>query len=123
MDGPRFDAWTRLLARGIPRRRALKALAGVGVAGVGVRAVVHEAEACQGDNGSCEKRSECCDPLACVFSTCQTCIGLNDRCRSSEECCKDLTCNGHNNCTKGEGGARSDGTGCKKKHKKKHKKH
>jgi hypothetical protein len=122
MDGERFDAWTRVLASGWRRRDAVRAFAGVGLAGTLTGVAIRDAEACQGDNGSCEKRSECCDPLACVFNTCQTCIGLNDRCRSSEECCKDLTCNSHNNCTKGEGGARCEGSGCKKKkkHKKKH---
>ena len=46
MDGRRFDAWTRLLAHGLPRRRAVKTIAGAGVAAVATRSAMHEAEAC-----------------------------------------------------------------------------
>jgi hypothetical protein len=121
MDGHRFDAVTRVLVGGLPRRDALKALAGVALAGIATRAAIYDAKACLGDgDGPCSKRSECCAGYACIFASCGPCIQHNHRCKSSEECCAGLICNDHNNCTKGEGGSRCEGSGCKKKRGKRH---
>jgi hypothetical protein len=125
MDGQRFDALTRATVSGMRRRDALKALAGVAVAGVATRAVVEEAKACLGPgDGICNSRADCCAGFGCFKQLgyeCLTCKQHNQLCRDSDECCAGLTCNSRSHCTEGDGGGKvkCDGKNCKKKRKRK----
>lgn len=86
MDGRRFDAWTRLLARGLPRRRAVKAIAGAGLAGIATRAVIHEAEACLEDGQFCTDDNECCE--FCIGFSCGPCVPKGGHgCANDNDCC------------------------------------
>ena len=91
MDGPRFDAWTRTLARGRSRRGALRVLAGGGLGALlahraASRGTAQEAQAVCGLVGEpCRVNGECCHGNACRDGTCQCArvnyTNCNGRCR------------------------------------------
>ena len=117
MDSQKFDAWTRVLAGGLPRRGAIKALAGVAVAVATTRAIVHEAEACLEDGQFCTTNDECCG--VCISFNCTECSSAGHVCEGPHDCCGGkLDCvDGH--CQKKKK-VNCEGNGCKKKKKKKH---
>jgi hypothetical protein len=143
MDGQRFDAWTRLLARGISRRATLRSLTGVALAGITSRTAIREAEATFGECvefGLPCSPGECCSGLACragfgsdAQTVCGSCLEPGAYC-SSGECCSGscsskvhlfgaYTCDeAAGNHKGGKKKAKCDGNGCKKKkkHGKKH---
>lgn len=107
MDGEQFDAWTRTLSRGLPRRGVLKGLAGVAVAGAFTRTVSRDAEAFCSEEGQ-ECSMPCCEGLVCDDGLCVL-VG-------SPEC---PTLNQSNECSNLP--ATCEGNGCnKKKRDKKH---
>jgi hypothetical protein len=73
MDGQRFDAWTRTLASGLPRRAALRALAGFGIATAATHSALGEAAACSPIGEDCSKDMPCCDGASCKGGTCSEC--------------------------------------------------
>ena len=86
MDGQRFDAWTLALAKRWSRRHAVKILVGAGAAGVAIRAVVQEAEACLEDGQYCTNNEECCD--VCIAFACTACLGKGQgTCDGPHDCC------------------------------------
>ena len=76
MDGPRFDAWTRSLARGRSRRGALRVLAGGGLGAMLAQlaprgAGAQEAQAVCGFVGEpCRVNGECCHGNRCNGRRC-----------------------------------------------------
>ena len=123
MDGRRFDSWTRALAGGLPRRGALRALAGGALAGAAAKMAAPEAEAAGNFGDHCNKNTPCKSPLVCINTEC-------DNCRTSGDChqgwcCQGYTCNNSNQCVKCSGSNRALGVeGCRaRKKKKKKKKH
>jgi hypothetical protein len=94
MDGRRFDAWTRLMARGIPRRGALRTLAGAALAGaatrVGLRSAAANSTGCV-DFGLPCSIGECCPGYTCVAghptSVCGYCLSDSAFCTDATECC------------------------------------
>ena len=137
MDGQRFDAWTRLLTRGISRRGTLKTVAGVALAGMTSRTAVREADATP---GTCLAYGDACSPGQCCglccragnpSSICADCLPDGQWCVHSDECASRIcewrwtklayVCGqsggggGGNNKKK----AKCDGKGCNKKDDKK----
>jgi hypothetical protein len=131
MDGQRIDAWARALASGLPRRDALKAVLGAGLATVVTRASLgplsaNTCDECGGDctsrGGTCGGHDECCGTDVCLFTECTACLQHGDNaCRlGAHDCCPGLSC-------------RSEGPGVscqpdkndddEERKKKKHKKH
>jgi hypothetical protein len=115
MDGERFDAWTRLLANRIPRRRAVKVLAGVGTAGMITRAATQHAAACLEDGQYCENNDECCN--VCITFNCAPCLGKGEgHCDGPHDCC-----NGQMDCVDGKctkkkkQETKCEGRGCRRK--------
>ena len=111
MDGQRFDAWTRALGRELPRRIALKASAGLALAGTAIYSARHEAAPfCAKEDESCGMG--CCEDLVCDEGFCvvvgsRACPSLDQ----SNQCTNQLPeCEG-NGCKKNHG---------KKRNKKKH---
>ena len=114
MDGSRFDRIARALAPGLPRRAAVKAFAGSGVAAVGARLGFEETAAgkkkrCRKRRKSCGGRKKCCGQnTACRSYPTQTCATLSGRrccglegapCGSEPtlsncDCCDGLFCGG-----------------------------
>jgi hypothetical protein len=105
MDGQRFDAWTRALARGLRRRSALKTLAGAGIAGLATHGALRHLDAntcsdCGGDciprGGDCSRGNEgnCCGTDICILAECTSCLGKGDKtCRPGMgDCCPGLSC-------------------------------
>jgi hypothetical protein len=94
MDGPRFDAWTRLLARGMPRRPVLRLLAGAVLGGtatrIGLRSAAADTMGCV-DFGLPCSIGECCHGYTCVAgyptSVCGYCLDASAFCQDSSECC------------------------------------
>jgi hypothetical protein len=112
MDASRFDALTRVLARGVARRGVVKGLAGTVVAGLAVRATLRGAAACTDSEGEqCDPTYGCCEDagLACSGGICVLIGGPS---------CPDFNPQ-TNQCTNATG---CEGKGCKKKKKKKGKK-
>jgi hypothetical protein len=137
MDGQQFDAWTRLLTRGMSRRGTLKTIVAVALAGGMSRTVLPEAEANTGcaDFGLPCAQGECCAPYTCRSGTpaiCGYCLEPSAFCAYGGDCCSGIcefsfkrfwwVCK-----EPGSGGhhkAKCDGNGChKKKHGKKGKRH
>jgi hypothetical protein len=95
MDGQRFDAWTRLLTRGMSRRSTLKTLAGIALTGITSRIAVREAEANTGcaDFGLPYSVGECCSPYVCragSTSICGYCLDPSAYCAYGGECCSGI---------------------------------
>src|SRR5688572_8069934 len=116
MDEQRFDAWTRALARGLSRRNALRALAGLTVAGAATRLAAHEAMACTATlGGVCDLTMGCCADLGlaclgppgtgiCVAADSESCPFINN---TTNECVQTISQD-----------PKCEGRGCKKKAKK-----
>lgn len=123
MDASRFDTFARVLASGKPRRDALRALAGAGVALAVAPPVSADDMQCSHFENACDEHTKCCSPYVCINKICLDCIKAGDTfCQSSSQCCAKSTCD-HGTCVKDEN-AECEGRGCKKKkHKKKKKKH
>jgi hypothetical protein len=122
MDGQRFDGLSRLVARGLPRRGALKALAGAAFVGAATQAAPRSVEAAGNFGDHCSKNDPCKDPLACINLECDNCRKEGD-CQTGW-CCKGYTCTNH--VCVACSGAHTNGVaaeGCKKKKKRKRKKH
>jgi hypothetical protein len=87
MDGPRFDAWTRGLRQGLPRRGALKTLVGMALAGAMTRSVSRDAAAnCSEEGDDCGMG--CCEGLVCDEGYCQAAgepDGGQNRCGNNNE--------------------------------------
>jgi hypothetical protein len=133
MDGSRFDAWTRVLTRGISRRGTLKTLAGVTLAGVVSRTAALEADASTGtpcaDVGDPCTPGQCCAGLACRAGfghggqqVCGGCLKEGAYCVPGECCSGSCTAKWWlfyaSTCDSGGGGgkkAKCDGNGCNKK--------
>ncbi len=120
MDDQRFDAITRMLANGLPRRGALKALASLSVVGAATRASVPEASADGNFGDHCDKSTPCKKPLVCINLEC-------DHCRESGDCqqgwcCEGYTCSTHGcvACSKSRG-VTSEGCNSRKKKRRKKK--
>ena len=108
MDGEQFDAWTRTLRRGLPRRGVLKGLAGVAVAGAFTRTVSRDVKAFCSEEGQ-ECSMPCCDGLVCDEGFCVL-VGGPD--------CP--TINQSNQCVNPGDEPKCEGNGChKKRHDKK----
>jgi len=106
MDGQRFDAWTLALAKRWSRRHAVKALVGAGAAGVAIRAVVQEAEACLEDGQYCTNNEECCD--VCIAFACTACLGKGQgTCDGPHDCCGGKMDCVNGKCTKKSAGKHS----------------
>jgi hypothetical protein len=129
MDDQRFDAITRFFAGGMPRRAALKAFLGAGVAAVATQSVVRRLSAntcdeCGGDctarGNTCTEPDECCGSDVCYFAECVACLEEgNTQCRSGkQDCCPGLSCRDAD-----RGFTCLPDKNPDKKHKKKHKKH
>jgi hypothetical protein len=121
MDGRTFDAWTRRLAAGLPRRGALKAIAGAAVGVVATRAVVSDAAACLEDGQFCSTNDECCG--VCISFNCTDCVPKGGQgCEGDHDCCGGkLECD-NGVCKKrrkNEQSTTCESRGCKKKKKKK----
>jgi hypothetical protein len=123
MDASRFDDFTRILAKGKPRRDALRVFAGAGVALAAAPVVRADDDHCSHFDGYCDAHTKCCKSLACFSSVCLNCIKAGDTfCQDDKQCCGKATCDS-GKCVKGDD-AECEGRGCKKKkHKKKKKKH
>jgi hypothetical protein len=124
MDGQRFDAWTRALARGWRRRDTIKALVGVALAGSVMPSVVQEAKACEHFEGVCRKRDDCCvkQGLACINRVCLTCFPDGENCQTNPgwgtQCCEGSKCDDRTlKCTKDPDAKCESTSGCKKKKK------
>ncbi len=85
MDAQGFDAFTRQLTSGLPRRKAITFLAAAGLFIFPGRAPSAEA-GCKKVGKKCEKNKDCCDKSTCKGKKCKCKSGL-------EECggkCKNL---------------------------------
>lgn len=110
MDGQRFDAWTRALASALPRRGALKTLAGITLAGVATRAAVSRIAADDGNQVGdyCDDKNPCNKDkgLVCVNRECE---------KKKETKCEGKGCKkkgkGKKNKKKNHGGGGSTGSG------------
>jgi hypothetical protein len=118
MDGQRFDSMARALASGMPRRNALKALAGLGVTGIGAQTLGSQAAAngmCAPENEYCDPQTPCCEPLVCILHLCGQCLDEGETlCGGPADCCHGLKCDG-GKCVKDK---KSDCKGKECKHKK-----
>ena len=119
MDGQGFDAWTRSLARNLPRRTALAMLVVLGLGrATSQSAVANEGMTCDEDDGPF-----CPEGYYCPYGTCVPCLVHGQRlCAFDSDCCgaPGLVCNEHGRCTYGQGGGKvkCNGKGCRKKKKK-----
>jgi hypothetical protein len=121
VDGRRFDSWTRVLASGLPRRAALKAVFGASLAGAASRASLRQAEADGHLGDHCNKNNPCKKPLVCINTECDHCL-TSGTCHQGW-CCEGYTCDGAE-CVQCSGHDRALGVeGCRKRKKKKKKKH
>ena len=86
MDGHSFDRITTLLATGIPRRAALRALVGVALAGVLTRlGLGGAAAACKKKGKPCDTDNDCCSNI-CKARKCR-CRKNGATCAGSKQCC------------------------------------
>lgn len=123
MDGQRFDALTRTLGGGLPRRGTLKALAGAALAGAATRTTPLTVESAGHLGDHCTKNDPCTSPLVCINTECDHCRKEGD-CQTGW-CCKGYSCSNQNTCVACSS-SKSQGVvseGCKKKKKKRKKKH
>lgn len=120
MDGERFDAMTRMLGRGLPRRGALRILGIGAVLGTVTRSQENTTVAAGNLTDYCKENSECNSPLVCIGREC-------DHCRKSGDCEVGWCCSGYS-CVRGfcvecahgkSGGVTSEGCRHIKKDKKK----
>lgn len=121
MDGQQFDAITRAVRAGLPRRVAIKALSAAALAGVASRTAGRDVRADGHQGDFCNDKTPCNSPLVCINTEC-------DHCRKSGAChvgwcCKGYSCE-HGVCVACASGKSSGVTseGCrdtKKKDKKK----
>ncbi len=120
MDDARFDAWTRRLAGGLPRRKAVKALVAAGLSGAAIRGTAPTARADGHFGDHCNKKTPCKSPLVCINTECDNCRDAGANCQDGW-CCKGSSCQ-HGFCVKCSHTNRQGivAAGCKKK-KKKHK--
>jgi hypothetical protein len=109
MDDRRFDALTRALRGGLPRRRALQSLAAAALSGSAVRAgrvSAGDKHDCEHFEGVCRKRDDCCvkEGLACINRVCLTCIPEHGQCNHNaqwgNECCGGHKCTDEGICEK-----------------------
>ena len=113
MDGQRFDAWTRALARELPRRVALKASAGFALAGAVTRSGLRDAAAnCADEGEGCGM--PCCEGLVCDEGICVV-VGSN-KCPTLDQ---SNNCSGFSDPPKCEGNGREKKDRKDKKHGKK----
>lgn len=135
MDGQRFDAWTRVLTRGLSRRGTLKTVAAVALAGMTSRTTVREADA---NPGTCLEYGDVCSPGQCCglccragnpSSICADCLPDGQWCYHWDDCasrvCEWSWWSLAYVCGQSGGGgggnkkkAKCDGKGCNKKNKK-----
>ena len=100
MDGREFDAMTRVLARLMPRRGALRTLTSFALAGTAARLGLGAAEANPGGSGCISEHGAPCSPGQCCYNqglvcrstnprTCGNCIqgGFFAFCFDNEDCC------------------------------------
>jgi hypothetical protein len=134
VDELHFDALTRTLARGVPRRAALGALVGAVLTGavlsrqptsVKAKKKHKDKDDCEHFEGVCNERGDCCTKkgLVCINRVCLNCIPHNGSCNSNapwgDECCNGFSCVDFS-CVKDDD-VECEGRGCKKKRKKKKK--
>lgn len=120
MDGQRFDAITRILGHGLPRRGIIRGLAAGAIAGATARARENTVVAGGNLTDYCKENSECNSPLVCIGREC-------DHCRKSGDCKEGWCCSGYScvrgfcvECSHGKsGGVTSEGCRSQKKDKKK----
>jgi len=117
MDGTRFDAMTKALATGRPRRGVLKLLAGAAVAlgATAVGAPALRAQTCVGDGEDCADDGDCCGLQTCgEDGTCggptAGCVAAGEDC-ANESCCQGYYCNDAGVCSAAAECA-SEGGGC-----------
>ncbi len=113
MDGNRFDRMTRTLFASLPRRDAVRALAGSSVAAVAARISLLEADArkrrCRKQGRRCGSKKKCCGNKLkcqnitkpeCDHVTGKRCCGLaravcsNDPGHNHCDCCDGFFCSG-----------------------------
>lgn len=93
MDGERFDQIVRTLGRGLPRRVAIKAVAGGALAAVLTRIGANEAAAaCVPAGKRCERGDRCCAGASCKGGKCACDRGLKDCGKVCTECCTNGDC-------------------------------
>jgi hypothetical protein len=122
MDGRRFDAWTRRLAKASSRRGVLTVFAGAGIAGLATPAVVRADEACLEDGQFCTSDpDECCG--VCVSFNCVDCVPKGGHgCENDDDCCGGKQECVHGVCKKRKKDVKCEANGCGRKKKKKKKK-
>jgi hypothetical protein len=119
MDAARFDAWTRMLASGTPRRAALRAVSGVLLTGAVSRWTTRRVTAAGNLGDHCNKDSPCNKPYVCINTECDHCL-TSGTCHQGW-CCDGYTCDDAE-CVKCSSVQRGLGIeGCRKKDKKKKK--
>ncbi len=94
MDGTTFDRFVKALAGSVPRRAAVKALAGGGLAAAGATAGVHELDAknkkkkrCRKPGQTCGGQKKCCKDkgaTVCQDFSSSLCLGVT---LSGNRCC------------------------------------